>query len=237
MPQKAGAGDPLGEAGPGPQGITKQRGALCSWYPSSANSEATQDDLAWWPADWRLANGASSECEIALLDSTPVASDLRMYASMRALGIREMADLYSEPVVFLPNDCFEFAGHARDPSGAVVAVIFLARDDLGDPSDLAAWEPETGRLALLLGRVAMLGQDNLYGWRLGDPLMVHETPLEWLQAGREGVFVIDPQRASPLLRMVEPLGVKRPEYGRRLQAALTICAPRIVVAAPQAAAA
>ena len=107
--------------------------------------------------------------------------------------------------------------------------FFLASDDLGNPLDLAAWEPETGRLALWLGRLAMLGQDNLYGWRVGEPLIVHETPLEWLQAGREGVFVIDPQGASPLLRMVEPLAVKRPEFGRQLLSALTIRAPRIVV--------
>jgi hypothetical protein len=126
---------------------------------------------------------------------------------------------------------------ARDASYAVIALVFLAPDDLGNAFDLAAWEPETGRLALWLGRVSMLGQDNLYYWRLGAPLIVHETPLEWLQAGRGGVFVIDHQRASPLLRMVEPLGVKRPEFGRQLQAALTIRAPRIVVAARPAVAA
>jgi hypothetical protein len=76
----------------------------------------------------------------------------------------------------------------------------------------------------------MLGQSNLYGWRLGEPLLMHETPLEWLRAGRDGVFVIDPQRASPLLRPVEPLGVRRASFGRQMQAALTIPAPRIVVA-------
>ena len=141
-----------------------------------------------------------------------------------------MADLYVEPVVFLPNDQFEFARDARDASGAVVAVVFLASDDLGNPLDLAAWEPETGRVALWLGRVSMLGQDKLYGWRIGEPLVAHESSLEWLQAGREGVFVIEPQRASPLLRMIEPLGVKRPELGRQLLSALTIRAPRIVVA-------
>ena len=189
-----------------------------------------QDNFAWSPADWRLANGGLSKCEIELLDSTPVASDLRMHASLWALGIREMADLYVEPVVFLPGNRFEFARHARDASGAVGAVVFLASDDLGNPLDLAAWEPETGRLALWLGRLAMLGQDNLYGSRVGEPLIVHETPLEWLQAGREGVFIIDPQGASPLLRMVEPLAVKRPEFGRQLLSALTIRAPRIVVA-------
>jgi hypothetical protein len=203
---------------------------------NSADPREAQDNVAWSPADWRLANGGLSECEIELFDSTPAASDPRMHASLWALGIREMSDLYVEPVVFLPNGCFEFARHARDASGAVVAVVFLAFDDLGNPLDLVAWEPETGRLALWLGRVSMLGQDNLYGWRIGEPLAAHETPLEWLRAGREGVFVIDPQRASPLLRMVEPLGVKRQEFGRQLQSALTIRAPRIVVAAQRKAA-
>jgi hypothetical protein len=199
--------------------------------PRHQGSFDAQDDLAWSPTDWRLANGGSSECEMALLDSTPIASDPRMHASLWALGIREMAALYAEPVVFLPNNCFEFARDARDASGAVVAVVFHAPDDLGNPLDLAAWEPKSGRLALWLGRVSMLGQDNLYAWRLGEPLVAHETALEWLQAGRAGVFVIDPQRASLLLRMVEPLGVKRPTFGRQLQTALTIRAPRIVVAA------
>ena len=203
----------------------------------TVNPETTRDDLGWSRADWRLANGDLSECEMALLDSTLVASDPPTHTGLSARGIGETAGLYVEPVVFLPNGCFEFARDAHDASGAVVAVIFLAPDDLGNAFDLGAWKPETGRLALWLGRVSMLGQDNLYNWRLGDPLMVHETPLEWLQAGRGGVFVIDPRRASPLLRMVEPLGVKRPQFGRQLQAALTIRAPRIVVAARLAAAA
>jgi hypothetical protein len=225
---------PRSDAAADPQMITKF-GA--SWHPSTAKPEAIQEDLAWSPADWRLANGGSSECEMALLDSTPVASDLRMHASLWALGIREMADLYVEPVVFLANGCFEFARVVRDASEAVAAIIFPAPDERGQLIDLAAWEPETGRLALLLARVSMLGQDNLYGWRVGEPLLVHESPLEWLRAGREGVFVIDPQCASSLLRMVEPLGVKRPDYGRQLQTALAIRAPRIVVAARPAVAA
>jgi hypothetical protein len=181
--------------------------------PDSANLEATQDDLAWSPAVWRLANGGLSECEIALLECTPIAGVPRVYARSWALGIRDMAGLYVEPVVFLPNNCFEFARDARDASGAVVAVVFHAPDDLGNPLDIAAWEPETGRLALWLGRVAMLGQDNLYGWRVGEPLVVHETTLEWLQAGREGVFITDPQRASPLLRMVSRLASDVPNSG------------------------
>jgi hypothetical protein len=204
---------------------------LCTEYSEdNSNCLETQGDFAWSPADLRLAAGGASECEIELLGCTPVASEPGVHAHLYGIGVRDMAGLHVEPIVFLPNNRFELARHARDASNAVTAVVFMAREDLGNPLDLAAWEPETGRLALWLGRVSMLGQDNLYGWRIGEPLVVHETPLEWLQAGREGVFVIDSQRASPLLRMVEPLGVKRPEFGRRMRESMTIRAPRIVVA-------
>jgi hypothetical protein len=201
--------------------------------PDTANPGATQDDLAWAPADERLVSGGLNNCEMALLECTHVASDPRIYARFWARGIRAMADLYVDPVVFLKNGRFEFARYARDAAAAVIAVVFLAPDELGNPLDIAAWEPETGRLALWVSRVAMLGQDKLYAWRIGEPLIVHETPLEWLQAGRDGVFVIDPQRASPLLRMVEPLAVKRPEFGRQLHEALTIRPPRILVVSPK----
>jgi hypothetical protein len=160
---------------------------------------------------------------------------------LKALGVS--AESLAEPelpacadVVFFDGQFFDFVNEAHGGQ-SFEAILLLARDDLDDPCDIVAWEPKTGRLALWLGRVSMLGQGNLYGWRLGKPLVVHETPLEWLQAGRDGVFVIDPQGASRMLRMVEPLGVKSSQFGHRLQAALTIRAPRIMVAARQAAAA
>jgi hypothetical protein len=226
-------------AGPRCDAVTGSQDTACFAACSILNAtdhEPHQDALAWSPADWRLAIRGPSELELELSNCAPVACDSTMHAHLWARGVRNLAGLQVEPVVFLPNNRFELARHARDASEAIPAVVFAAPDELGQRIDLAAWEPETGRLALWLGRISMLGQDNLYGWRLGAPLMVHETPLEWLQAGREGVFVIDPQRASLLLGMVEPLGVKRPEFGREPQAALTIRAPRIVVAAQRRAA-
>jgi hypothetical protein len=189
-----------------------------------------QDELVWSPADLRLADGGLGEREMELLDCELVASHEAMHSRLWALGVRRTAGLHFESIVFLPGDRFEFARDVRDASGAVVAVVFAAPDDLGQLLDLAAWDPDSGRLALLLGRVAMLGQDSIYGWRLGEPLAMHETPLQWLQSNREGVFVIDPQRASPLLRMVEPLGVRCASFGHRMRAAMTLRAPRIVVA-------
>jgi hypothetical protein len=215
-------------------------GAFCFCTEHTENNPEPlemQGDSVWSPADLRLATGGPSECEIELLDCTPAASDPQMHALLWGICVRDMAGLHVDQIVFVHNNRFELARRARDASSAVIAVIFMARDDLGNPLDLAAWEPETGRLALWLGRVSMLGQDNLYSWRIGEPLTVHETALEWLQAGRDGVFVIDPQGASPLLRMVEPLGVRRPEFGRRMRESMTIRAPRIVVAAAIAGAA
>jgi hypothetical protein len=193
------------------------------------SSESAQDEFIWSPADLRLVDGGLCRREMELLDCEPVASDEATHCQLWALGVRWTAALCFESVVFLPGGRFEFARDVLDASGAVVAIVFPAPDDLSQLLDIAAWDPETGRLALLLGRVAMLGQDNLYGWRLGEPLAMHETPLDWLKADREGVFVIDPERASPLLRRVEPLGVKRASFGRRMREAMTIRAPRIVV--------
>jgi hypothetical protein len=178
-----------------------------------------------------------SECELALLDCMPVVSDPGWYSGISALGIGDARDLHFDSVVFLAGGRFEFARDLCDASGNAVALIIPVYDDLSALTDLAAFNLDTGKLGIWRGRVPMLGAENLYGWRLGDPLVMHETPLDWLKANREGVFVIDPQRASPLLRQVEPLGVKSAIFGRRMRDAMTIRAPRIVVAESRRAAA
>ena len=75
----------------------------------------------------------------------------------------------------------------------------------------------------------MIGQQSIYDVRLLEALPVHTGPLDWLQAGRDGVVILDPIGAAPLLRQCEPLAVTSPAYGRRLRDALTIKSPRIVV--------
>jgi hypothetical protein len=178
-----------------------------------------------------------SECEMALLECMPVVSDPGWYSRISALGIGDARDLHFDSVVLLAGGRFEFARHLRDASGNAFALIIPVYDDLSGLTDLAAFNLDTGKLGIWRGRGPMLGAENLYGWRLGDPLVMHETPLDWLKASPEGVFVIDPQRASPLLRQVEPLGVKSAIFGRRMREAMTIRAPRIVVAESRRAAA
>ena len=64
-----------------------------------------------------------------------------------------------------------------------------------------------------LGRVGLLGEEQLDGPRLGAPLQVHPDPLAWLRAGRDGVVIVDPVRAAPMLRDAGPLEVA--SFGER----------------------
>jgi hypothetical protein len=131
-------------------------------------------------------------------------------------------------VVFLDGGRFEFARYLRDAASATSALVIPCRDEAGEIDDLVAWRGE--QVATWLGRVSMIGQHCIYQPRLSEPLVAHETPLDWLRTGRHGVVVIAPQGAAPLLNLSAPIGVESPIYGHRLRSALTIPSPRIVVA-------
>ena len=84
-------------------------------------------------------------------------------------------------------------------AGGVAAILILARDATGDVADLVAWRPRDEQIATLLGRAAMLGEEQLFD-PVGDlPVAVCRTPLEWLQADRRGVVILDADRAGRIL--------------------------------------
>jgi hypothetical protein len=208
--------------------ITKLGG---SWHPNTADLSAEQGGLACSPSPWRAdASGRLGDCATALLDCVPVVGDVAWYTRLWELGVRNAADMHYDAVVFLAGARFEFGRNLRDAGGAVVALIIPAYDDAGFLEDLVALDLDNGALGCWRGRAPMLGAENLYSWRLCEPLMMEETALDWIKADRKGVFVIDPQRASQQLRMVEPLGVTRAAFGRRMRDALIVRSPRIVVA-------
>jgi hypothetical protein len=134
-------------------------------------------------------------------------------------------------VVFLPDrPGFDFAVDVGGDDG-VSACIFLARDDLGEPCDLVAWEPQARRLAAWYGSAALLGAENIYGPRLDreNTLSVFETPFEWLLNDRDGVVIIDPLCAGPVLFAASPLRASSRSYGRRLRDVVNPPSPRIYV--------
>jgi hypothetical protein len=126
---------------------------------------------------------------------------------------------------------FDFVEETGD-EGAVPAIVFLARDEEGEPADLVAWAPQEQRLAAWFGASPLLGAEYLWAPRLTkeQALAVFESPLGWLRAGREGVVVIDPRRAAPLLRRAEPLVAESIDHGQRLRRRLTVRPPRVYVA-------
>jgi hypothetical protein len=191
-----------------------------------------------------LAGLGLNERERALLDCWPLVLH-PLYSRLFALGIhgdgvngRGAFDaLHVADVIFRPGGRFDFSSEVRELRGHVAGIIIPVRDEAGELVDIGAWNVDGGKLALWRGVASMLGAENIFAPRLSEPLLVHETPLDWLRAGRDGVFLVDPQRAAPLLRFAEPLGVKREAHGRSLRQVLTIPAPRIVVASNARAAA
>jgi len=157
---------------------------------------------------------------------------------LKALGVS--VDALCEPempamaaVVMQEGFRFDFAnevdGQPRE------AMLFLARDEDGDPVDMVAWEPRLNRMASWLGNAPLLGMEMLYGPRL-DPdaaLEVFPTPLQWLIAERHGVCIADPRYAASILRECEPLKTEDHAFGQRLRSLINPKPPRIF--APSAA--
>jgi hypothetical protein len=144
----------------------------------------------------------ASICEEHALGLTPRQPRLDW---LKANGIPalNLAKTWCGTFDFVLSDCiafiragFEFTRHLRVEDDAVSALTFLARDELSEPADIVAWHPETGRFASWLGRVALLGQEQVFAPRLSDALTVHPRPLEWLAAGRHGVVIVDARRAT-----------------------------------------
>jgi hypothetical protein len=154
---------------------------------------------------------------------------------LRALGVS--AQSLAEPelppcaeVVFFDGHFFDFADEALRGQSSE-SMLFLARDDLGDPCDIVAWEPRTQRLAAWWGAPPLLGMEHLLGPRL-DPhgaLKVFTDPAEWLLNERNGVVIVNPAAAAPLLRAAEPLEASSAAFGRRLAELINPKLPRILV--------
>jgi hypothetical protein len=99
-------------------------------------------------------------------------------------------------VNFLDASTFDF-----DPSGMQALIFEVVEGDLH--IDWCAWQPKTGQLASWEAKAFALGQDAIFNpatYFMGSMLRVHRTPLEWLQAERDGIVVVQPRFAHAYLR-------------------------------------
>jgi hypothetical protein len=89
-----------------------------------------------------------------------------------------------------------------DPAGERT-LIFRA-EDCDEVIDLIAWQPRTGQLASWRGQAFCLGDvDNAFNpatYFAGGALRVHESPLQWLLAEREGIVILRPDLGHAYLK-------------------------------------
>lgn len=81
----------------------------------------------------------------------------------------------------------------------MLAAVLTALDENKIMADLIAWPVDCpDKFAPALGRVAILGLDQIDDPDTWDehPLVIHRSPLRWLQHRCRGVVVIDEQAAS-----------------------------------------
>ena len=123
---------------------------------------------------------------------------------------------------------FEFTRHDETAGEQVCALVVLALDVWGVPVDLVVFHAGvTPFVGSWLGRAGLLGEEQIRHAR--DILQVHATPLDWLRAGREGVCVVDPLRAAPMLRDAGTMAVATPHERRRLVETISVRLPPIIV--------
>jgi hypothetical protein len=157
------------------------------------------------------------------------------YSWFLAKGISPAALIHPETLrrtrvsVHKDDPFFDFVDN--DGEDGEDALIFLARDDEGFPSDLIAWTCGSRRLSAHWGAVSVLGADDIFAPRLTPEraLLVHRTPLGWLRAGREGVVIVEAHFASQFLRDFGPLAGEDEAHGRELRQLFRRQEPRIYV--------
>lgn len=123
---------------------------------------------------------------------------------------------------------FEFTRHDETAGEEVCSLVVLALDAWGLPVDLVAFHAgPTPFIGSWLGRAGLLGEEQIH--RARDVLQVHATPLDWLRAGREGVVMVNPVRAAPVLRDAGAMAVATSHERHRLVETITVRLPPIIV--------
>jgi hypothetical protein len=119
---------------------------------------------------------------------------------------------------------FDFSDDGDD------VLTFLVRDRFGHVQDIVAWSPKSDCVATWTGRASMIGADQLDAMQPDAAgLLVCETVLQWLQARRMGVVILDPKRALPSLLLNRPLLASSLDHGRTLRGALECALPPVLV--------
>ncbi len=144
------------------------------------------------------------------------------YAQFRTLGIPDRVTFGVRPLIGVgrivthSSGLFEF--HDDGDLAIIVAEGEPEVPGWAEVHDLIAFKAEDpDRWWLRRGQVDLLGTYNITPWRL-SPLTIHDNPLSWLQAGADGICVVD-WAIDPIARLVGTghLEAETPALKRRLE--------------------
>jgi hypothetical protein len=111
----------------------------------------------------------------------------------------------------------------------VPAVIIPVRDANGALVDLVAWSNLRCLVASWLGNVAFLGTATVFRLDPYGAQTVHPSPLEWLRDARQGLVIVDEQKARFDLCDFGPFSVSDFDFAQHLDAVLTSLGPTIIL--------
>ena len=134
-----------------------------------------------------------------------------------------------DKVVF-GDEYFSFADDLGVPGE--LAFTFVVISNIGT-IDIAAWQPETKRLAVWSGHGFALGERQIHHPNaLAGGLHVFRSPIEWLRAGRCGIVILRPQFARSVLADVSVLVAEDEQHRKELQGLFQFTGPQIIVPEP-----
>ena len=140
------------------------------------------------------------------------------------------------PITLLPNRHFDFSDHG---AGAVDGVVIEARGEDGETvTDLCAWPTaDPTDVRTLLGRAPMIGlwaALNPATYVFDTPLIMHRTPLAWLQAECAGAAVVIPRLAArAFLDLPGRIGAADLAHQRELKSLLTDMIRGVEIVSPK----
>lgn len=135
---------------------------------------------------------------------------------LRGQGVSRAAISYPWPIgatnVTFKGSGFELVADER--------VLTFLVEDYGEIIDIAAWQPRTGRIATWLNAGFAIGQEQIFNpatYFDDGALYVHETPLQWLLAERNGIVIVRPDLAHAYLANCRRLACSVVAHARRLK--------------------
>jgi len=101
------------------------------------------------------------------------------------------------------------------------AVITFRAEDCGEVIDLIAYQPSSGKVGTLRGYGFCLGDAddvlNTATYFDGGMLWVHETPLQWLLAGRRGIVIVRRDFCNAYLAHSQRLAFPTVEFASKVE--------------------